>query len=634
MKREYRTGEFYQDFLEEADTLLSGVAGHLLALSAPQEQDARSQLCADMLRSLHTLKGLCGMAGLKPASRLCHQLESVLKQTLDLSGAVGVLDLLLDSVRTLSEFIIASAPGAQATPEVAERLEQLELLLESREGAQELLPHMIPADHEKMAEARSRGHRIGWAIFVPSAEHLAQGSNVTHIRERLRACGELLRSQPLISGKSVRFAFLLAFAPGRSPEPCPGLTWSEIDGERVPAQAVPAAPAHGATVRVDVARLDEMMRLVGDLVVSRWRLQNALDAHPHGEALRESSVRIERQLRDLRRAVMRARMVPLSEVFGRMPLAVRDLARSSGRHVQLVTHGEETELDKVLVERLLDPLLHLVRNAIAHGIESPAVRLAAGKGESGTLTLSGTPQGESINIAIADDGQGLDLEKIARQARLLGWLGGGEKLDESKALDYICRAGFSTRSQAGLDAGRGMGLDVVSQDIQDMGGSLSLENRPGQGCTFRLRLPLTLTIVDALLVVVAGETYAVARDSVSEVLEIVPAQTQAFPGGELVQWRGGPLPLLRLRELLGSRGVECNRQPHALVHCNSERKIGFVVDQVVGLREVVVRAVTDPLVARPWLGGATELGDGTVALILHLPELSRLAAQRRQGALS
>lgn len=630
--------EFLEDFRQEAEELLAVINKQLLALGEAGSASARQPIYQELLRALHTLKGLAGMMGLEAAGEICHACESQLnrarkgQQTLEAPG----LDALLECSRVMARLVHA-LPERPLLPEVRQCLTRLHAP-GSTGGApaappqvqlvvpEELARHLQEHDWNRISQAVQDGLAVGLAYFSPTPELAAQGINVNQAREQLLACGDLLKAIPLIEGSSVRFAFLCLHAAHQSVAELPGLTWETLSQPEPETADPDPAPEEAPrvisnTVRVEVGRLDEIMRLVGELVVSRWRLQNAVELagleEKAGIPIRDSAMRIERQLRELRQAVTRARMVPLAEVFGRMPLAVRDLARSSRCQVRLQMEGEETQVDKVLVERLLDPLLHLVRNALAHGLESPEEREQAGKEPVGTLRLRALPQGDSIRIEVSDDGRGLDLEAIGRAA------GVRATLDADKALEILCRPGFSTRLQAARDAGRGVGMDVVRTAVSEMGGQLGVESRPGQGCTFWMRLPLTLTIVDSFLFSLADERYAVARDAVSEVLEVPAQEIQRHPGGELLTWRGGALPLVRLRNLLGSVGGGEPENPHALVYSAGENRVAFVVDRVVGLREVVVRPVADPLLARPWLGGATELGDGSMALILDLPQLAR-----------
>lgn len=645
---ESQGGEFLEDYRREADDLLQRTASILLELeSLPAEGRRRGRL-DEALRHLHTLKGLSGMVGLQTAVRVTHALETALRRIAHGDTVLDepLLDLLLEGVRLLQAVSSGHVPDSEGASLTVERLEQQPgtapsvqepLPVPDMPLPEDMLEALKPEDWEALRQARDRGRALVLVIFRPSADLAAAGVNVNSVRARLSATGELLKAVPLVAGREIRFAFLLASRAAEPTVDLPGLEWSVLlsAGEQQPEPAEAHAPADqppgapsavrlgGPSVRVDVSRLDEVMRLLGDLVVSRSRLDQGLRQMPSppGPVL-ESSVRVERQLRELREAVMRTRMVPLSHVFGRMPLAVRDLARASGRKVQLVLRGEETQIDKVLVDQLLDPLLHLVRNAIAHGIEPGAARLAAGKPETGTLLLRGSREGDSILIHVNDDGGGIDAAAIAERARALGLLRRGQALAGERLLEMLCHPGLSTRSEAGLDAGRGLGMHIVRQAVDEMGGRLLLENEPGRGACFTIRLPLTLAVVDCFFVRLGTELYAVPRDTVQEVVEIEPSHVVRVGLRELYAWRGRSLPLVRLRTLLGCPEAPAPGTWHALLHGEEDRQVGYVVDRVESLRETVVRPMIDPLVSRPWVPAATELPQGGLAVILDLARLA------------
>jgi len=388
-------------------------------------------------------------------------------------------------------------------------------------------------------------------------------------------------------------------------------------------------------VRVDLARLDELMRLVGEMVVTRARLEDTLrriEAHvPFQEwrALQDHSARLERNLRDLREGVMRVRLVPVGEIFRRMPFVVRDLARDNGKRVHLELTGQSTEIDKFLVERMMDPVLHLVRNAISHGIETPEQRTAAGKPADGIVRLGASTAGETVILEIGDDGRGVDIASVAQRARSLGIVvpdDGG--LDSRALLDIICSSGFSTREEVDRASGRGVGMAVVRDTVEGLGGTLAVESRPGRGTTFRMTLPLTLAITDAIIAHVGDQIFAVPQTAVREVVEVDATLLHAFERNELMPYRGGTLPMVRLSEMFS---IPSARRPryHAIVVGTGQAAIGLIVDRIAGQREVVVKAVTDPLIRVDGVSGATELGDGRVVLILDVGALSRA---RRQHA--
>ncbi|MGC8872864.1 MAG: chemotaxis protein CheA [Chloroflexia bacterium] len=481
--------------------------------------------------------------------------------------------------------------------------------------------------------------------FRPSPALAEQGINVNTVRARLREAGEIVHAAPRVDAEgSISFEFLVvgpvdeeqvALWESRGlscrPYPLPAATPAvEAQAPRAPTAPLPPAPSltPSNVVRVDLARLDELMRLVGELVIDRSRLEDELRqmerALPSAEwrSLQEISSVMGRHLRDLREAVMRVRMVPIGEVFDRMRFVVRDLARDSGKQVRLEMSGQATEIDKYIVERMMDPLLHLVRNAVSHGLEMPKERAERGKPPEGTIRLSASTVGDLVAIEVEDDGRGIHLEEVAARARAEGLLVEGASLGPHNLLDILCAPGFSTRVDADVASGRGVGMAVVRRTVRELGGTLSLETWPGRGTRFLIHLPLTLAIIDALLVHVARQTYAVPQPAVREIIEMRPEQIRHVGGDEIASYRGSALPLLRLAPFF-RLGEPVSPVSYALVVGSGPGTIGLVVDRVLGKREIVVHALSDALVRVPGIAGATDLGDGRAVLILDVGALVR-----------
>jgi two-component system chemotaxis sensor kinase CheA len=386
------------------------------------------------------------------------------------------------------------------------------------------------------------------------------------------------------------------------------------------------APSH--IVRVDLSRLDDLMRIVGEMVIHRSRLDERI-ARAGGDRseLQEVNLALGRSLRELREAITRVRLVRVAEIFGRLPFVVQDLARESGKSVRIVVEGQDTEIDKYLVERLKDPLLHIVRNAISHGVETPQERRLAGKPGEATLVLSAATSGQSVVIQIRDDGRGLDAKRIAARAASLG-ITLPDTPSNSDLLAVISRPGFSTRDAADRASGRGVGMAVVHRTVRELAGSLSVDSEPGQWTRFTLRLPLTLSIAETFLVSAASQTCAVPQSFVEEVLQFSESEVRAIHDAEVISYRDGVLPLVRLRRMFGAEPSPAAEL--TLLVLASERGLcGLVVDHVIGQREVVVRAMHDPLIQVPGVSGATELGDGRPVLILDPVSLSSGAVRPR-----
>lgn len=400
-----------------------------------------------------------------------------------------------------------------------------------------------------------------------------------------------------------------------------------------------AAPANAATssegntqvhtIRVDTVRMDNLINLVGEMVITRTRLvQIGLDLKAQYSTdsmvnnLNEANVYLGRLMNDLQESVMRLRMVAIGTVFNRFPRLVRDLAKKTGKEINLVLKGEDTELDKTVVEVIGDPLMHLIRNSVDHGIESPEKRREAGKPEYGTITLNAYHDGNHIAILISDDGAGLDLEKIRHIAVSKGLIGEREELSERDTANLIFLPGFSTADVVTDISGRGVGMDVVKKALNNLGGMVDITTRRGKGSTFTIRLPLTLAIIQALLVEVGQEIYAVPLSSVLETLLVSREDIKTVGGLPMVQLRGNTLPLVSLQEKFDLPAPEKeSSEVFVVVVGFGDKALGLIVDELRGQQEVVIKSLGDFLNNLPGIAGATILGDGKVTLILDIGSL-------------
>ncbi len=690
--------EFLDDYFAECEEHLVTIRRDLLALEAFVDKPRVDQsLLEELFRAFHSLKGMSGMVGVRSAEQIAHQVESymrLLRKGETVLSAMA-LDRLIEATRLLEQ-IIAARRRNEPEPVIADVVARLAEIAGAGPAAPAAATAQTPAavasavtapaaepaaltadERNRLNAALARGERAWWIEFTPAPALAQRGINVNEIRSRLQRLGELIRAVPNITPQGgISFTFLFtstadeamfagwaddgvryaAYQEGElAVEPAgtatvaltaapPPTTAPEAPAATPsPPVAEPAAAAAAATsaqpaivVRVDLARIDGLMQMVGELVISRARLEEALRrtaetaaSTPQWHALQEVNLAMERQIRDLREGVMRLRLVPIGEAFERMQFAMRDAARESGKSVALVLSGQTTEIDKYVVERMLDPLLHLVRNAVSHGIETPAERVAAGKPAQGRIALRAATAGDAVVIEVEDDGRGMDVGRISQRARAAGLIGSDVELDMAGLLDVICAAGFSTRDEADRTSGRGIGMAVVRNTVLELGGSLSLWTEPGRGSRFTIELPLTLAIVDALIVSAGGQTFAVPQPSVREVIEVQPAQVTVLENNELVAHRGGVLPVVRLARMFGLP-EENGRVFNLLVVGAGLNAVGIAVSRIHGLREIVVRAIADPLVRVPGIAGATELGDGRVVLILDAPALARLGRETRK----
>jgi two-component system chemotaxis sensor kinase CheA len=345
---------------------------------------------------------------------------------------------------------------------------------------------------------------------------------------------------------------------------------------------------------------------------------------------------MERNARDLQERVMGIRMVPVRSLFGRFPRLVHDLAAQCAKSVALVVHGEDTELDKSVIEKVADPLLHLIRNAIDHGIEPPAERLRCGKPVQGTLTLHAYQQGGQIYIEVADDGRGLDRERIQRTAEAAGLVRPGEALGAEEIDQLIFRPGFSTAEEVTAVSGRGVGMDVVKRNMMELGGTISIATAPGAGTRFQLSLPLTLAMLDGQLLQVGVQTYVIPLVNVVESLRPAPADIAVIiDSGEMLRLRGQMIPMLRLHALFGlAPGITDPHRGILVVARSGGTRVALLADHLLEQRQVVIKSLETNFRRVPGIGSATILGDGHVALILDVPGLLDLARATRSPAVS
>jgi two-component system, chemotaxis family, sensor kinase CheA len=633
---------FMDDYFAEAEEHIMAVRRSLLQLESAPDGKVPPAVLEDLYRSIHSLKGISAMVDLREAELLAHETESCLRGLRQ--GVVALTPATvetLDDAAKLLEHIVLAHRGGRPIPAVDHLITRLEALATHDGRGQENTP---PPQTERREAASERRWKVS---FTPSAELVARGVKVDTVRGRLLQIGAVLNVAPkVLPGAGVSFVFdvetdqeeqLAAWRDdGLTYEPL--LTSAAPDAPTIEPGAPPeqqpdrlhelssAAPTN--FVRVDLARLDELMRLVGDMVVTRARLDDTLqrlERHvPFQEwrTLQEHNSGLERQLRDLREGVMRVRLVPVGEIFRRMPFVVRDLARDNGKRVRLEVAGQGTEIDKFLIERMMDPVLHLVRNAISHAIETPEQRLAAGKPAEGTIRLSASTAGESVVLEITDDGSGIDAPAVFARARAGGMALPDGPLDSRTVLDIICASGFSTRQEADRASGRGVGMAVVRGTVEDLGGALAMETAPGRGTTFRITLPLTLAITDAIIVHVGAHVFAVPQAGVREVIEVDASAIRSIEANELLVYRGATLPVVQLATLFSIAAANRARF-HAVVVGTGAAAVGLLVDRIAGQREIVVKAINDPLIRVRGVSGATELGDGRLVLILDVSALSR-----------
>lgn len=376
------------------------------------------------------------------------------------------------------------------------------------------------------------------------------------------------------------------------------------------------------TVRVDIDRLDNLMNLVGELVMHKGRL-GQIASNRRIVELNETIEQIDRISTDLQSVVMKVRMVPIEQVFNRFPRMVRDLAKELNKEIEFIMEGKETELDRTVIDEIGDPLIHLLRNAIDHGLESPSVRTQKGKPRIGTIILRARHEGNSVFIEVEDDGAGIQIERVKNKAVAKGIITAkeAEEMTAEQAVDLLFSPGFSTAENITDVSGRGVGLDVVKSKIESLNGEIQVDSKPGQGTKFVVKLPLTLAIIQALMVAVRDEIYAIPLSTVNETTMLSSEDIRLIQNQEVIVLRGNVLPLYRLDSLLEVPGETQSDESYVVVVHKGNKQIGLVVDRLIGQQEIVIKSLGKVLAGTPGIAGAIVAGDGNVRLILDIDTL-------------
>jgi two-component system chemotaxis sensor kinase CheA len=463
----------------------------------------------------------------------------------------------------------------------------------------------------------------------------------TALRESIEAaCGKARELRDLAPAQAALAALLAASqapaaAGAAAPSPQPGAAPAAAEGE-ARADAAASGPGRSSMVRVDFAKLDQLLNLVGELIVHRTKLnelaRQIAEVMPGvGPDLLESVRRVESASTQLQETIMDVRMLPVRHVFERFPRLVRDLARQQGKQVELILQGEETRVDKAVIDELGEPLVHLIRNAVDHGIESPAVRKARGKSETGTLLLTAAQESNQVVITLIDDGAGIDAASVRRTALERGLLQPGETLSDREAIQLIFQEGFSTARAVTDVSGRGVGLDVVVRSMERLNALIEAETIPGAGTKFTLQLPLTLAIITVLMVDVGEQVYALPSGAVVESLRYAKRDLVRMNGRDTLRVRDRIVPFVHLAELFG-REAAGGESAYAVIIGRGEKRLGLSVDRLRGQQDVVIKALDD-VISNKHVGiaGATILGDGRVVLILDTASLFDTRRARAGG---
>jgi two-component system chemotaxis sensor kinase CheA len=666
--------EFVSAYVVEAEEHLETASTQLLAIEqALRSGGANLRALREAFRALHTIKGLSAMVGVEPVVTIAHRMEALLRAS-DRRGAklpVESIDVLLRGVRAIQTRVRAFGEGKAVPLPEAELLGSLDALDTEHGSELDELPHLEldptlaaklgALELEQLKAGLIDGQRALRVDFKPSLERSARGVTINQVREQLQRMGDVVKvfptSQPASADDPGGLSFviiLLSPAPLKAVADAADVTedkvhvLAEMAARQLPVPGVQAAlvaeapldasaedlhvPQRGV-VRVDVSRLDDTVEGLSALLVTRFRLARSVKAlRDRGVDTRELETIVNdnaRQLRSLRAAILRVRMVPVSELLERIPLIVRGLRRTMNRQVRLELDAGGAEVDKAVAERLFPALVHLIRNAVDHAIETPDERVRRGKPEDGLIRIECSSRSNRwLEMRISDDGRGIDPAAVARRA------GAAVPATEAGLLELICRSGLSTRDVATTTSGRGMGMEIVKRIVHEqLGGELTLHSELGQGTTFKLMVPLSISVVDAFSFVCGGQRFVTPVVTVEEIIELDPSQIVegiALPGQrplKLVRRRGRAVPLLSLANVFAMPPV--GAEAKALVVRRGDDTVAFAIERMLGQQEVVVRPLNDSLIKVPGVSGATDLGDGRPTLVLDLLSLGASVSSRR-----
>ena len=650
--------QFHKVFFEESLEGLDAMETALLAL----DEGGDAELVHSIFRAAHSIKGGAATFGFPEMAAFTHEAESLLDQVREGRRAIDkvIVELMLRTVDCLRGMFDRAQNGQPLADEQSEALKQE---LAAAAG------HSTPAATSKAAVKSAASS--GWVIqFRPHKSMLAGGNDPLRLLRELAALGQLnveaqfdrlpawhaldpsechLGWRIELTGSATREAIASVFewvedecdlsveplvAAATAPAPVVEAVATPVAASAPSGNARAAASSNDAgSVRVAIDKIDGLIDLVGELVITQAMLDQFREEFDPSRLalLQQGLAQLARHTRSLQESVMGIRMLPIGSVFNRFPRLVRDLSQKLGKQVKLDLVGEHTELDKTVLEKIGDPLVHLVRNAIDHGLEIPEKRRASGKGDVGTLRLEAFHRGGSIVVEIVDDGAGLNREAIIAKALQKGLIKSGDNITDEEVGELIFQPGFSTAAVTTDLSGRGVGMDVVRRNVVDLGGTVAIKSRPGAGTTFTITLPLTLAIIDGLTTAVGDECYIVPLVSIVESIQLpADAVRTVTGGGELFRFRGEYLPIIRLHEQFGCANARQNIEEGLVIVVESDgTQVGLFIDELIGQQQAVVKSLEANYRRVDGISGATILADGSVALITDVAGLIRMQSRRK-----
>jgi len=685
-----RATELRELFFESAQELLQALNDEALKL---EKKPGDIEAVRSLRRAVHTLKGDAAACGYRELSELAHEFEDVLALEIGTAAHAEVAEVALAAADVFAEMLAAyrkkkKVPSGETLRRRIHKLAQQPLKKTGRKKTSSApSAHAVWTEYESLAirTALQQGRNVYHVTAHIDPECAMPVAARQLIQNALQGVGEVLAIRPEAGGRETTRAVEAALASPatvqeisakchipsivskitinairppkgrqksmhpvakveateeRAPVPTPAADSAESTEENHEAASAPANSSTSSAdniLRVDAERIDNVLNLLGELIIGKSMLQQTLNEfsrHFPKDPLRhkfsDAMAFQARVLGDLQRAVMKIRMVPVEQLFRRFPRIVRDVARQCGKDVQLVLSGKETDLDKSILDGIAEPLTHMVRNAVSHGIEPAEERQKLGKAAQGIVKLDAYHQGNQVIVEVSDDGRGIDAAKVRAKAITMGLATAEEapRMSETEILDFIFKPGFSTAEQVTEISGRGVGMDVVQSVLHRMKGTVSVETRAGQGTTFRLKLPLTLAIIKALMFQVEQRLYAIPLNAVAEISRATEGEVHQVDNYEVLQLRNQTLPLVRLGYV--PQGPETHSKKFFVMVINvGEKKFGLIVDSLAGEEELVIKALDDQVVATELVSGASILGDGRVVLILNLNSIVERMSRSR-----
>ena len=645
--------EILEDFLVEAFELIEQIDHDLIELEARPDD---LELLNAIFRVAHTVKGSSSFLNFDVLTKLTHKMEDVLNKARhgELKITPDVMDVVLESVddmKTLLNCIrdngndtaigldiepicarllaVAEGGGVNSAPAAENSAASVETPAAAENSAPQATQTAAPAGNSATQTAAN----------APRIDPLSQEPDVdVNSLSEAEVEAEIERLLKIRKAEDTARRAEKAKNPQPAPKPAPKPATPPPSAKKVPAAGGANSPAAmEQTIRVEVKRLDQLMNLSGELVLSKNRLlkicddvSERYDGEQFLEELNQATNSLSLITTDIQLAVMKTRMQPVSKVFSKFPRIVRDLSRELGKQIELEISGEETELDKSIIEEIGDPIMHMIRNSCDHGVEDPATRAASGKPEKGVVQLKAYNEGNYIIIEIADDGKGLDADmlKVKCIEKNLITEKEADQMSDKEAFALIFKPGFSTAQKVTSVSGRGVGMDVVRNNIEKLNGLIEIDSEVGKGSIFRLKIPLTLAIMQSLLVGAQEEYYAIPLASVIETVRVPLDSIYTIEGKNVLRLRDEVVSLVRLADVFGVKQVfESDTQAYVVIIGLAESKLGVIIDTLVGQEEIVIKSMGDYLQGIPGIAGATVRGDGRITLIVDVGSMMNLAKQ-------